>query len=1183
MSVIYTFGTTVSIPTSVEWPCLDVGEAQMPLILLFPNLTVSRGAPWFVIDGNDDLVITSNDGVVSAFRLELPFQQQFTFEVVFKPSALPYDLSDLNQRRLFIGAYDQQDNAAGILISRMGLAIVAAYGNAVLPIAGSHTIFEEGEDYYTMRMVVDGLADKMDLYITKTDDLAVTGHVLRYTTPAPVSPASALDSIYIDIVGTAGLPTVAKFTALRAHCTACAYPNKRPIADPGPDQASSLGSVIRYDGSASYDPEEADLTYEWSLINAPENSQFVSIGIGSPYDDGGPDPYTSIFYGGVGAFSITNCPLLQPGDTLLFGEVYYKVSSTGWVYHSDTGKYTRDPGGGWNDSRLHITTDSLLKTDPEAQWKVFHSKTYFNDNTLVNPTAIPDKHGIYEVRLVVNDGYLDSLPTDAILQVSAVRLVLGCIPDLSWIWNYLSDFWRLVDGREVMNTIWSGFAQAAAAQLFTAWQIDYNKSLIDIQRTFQRRWLDYNTIKDESDPSTAVIRIIRGPIVSKYALEDLLLIGPSELDGTVLQLIRDDGVVTDVRFGYRLNPDGSTVAAPLTTYQDIADQINNWMGYDLLSTKLASVEAAAGGTYLRLDHPMLLMVRPNATAGYANALLGLSTTEYQQNDLLGRGAAFPAINYDGWRNDEPPVINFEDAGVARGDLLVVEGVAHPVQKVAETYALSLFEPGADDALPHDWIIPSIVTSSDINFSTELVVPGDIVRFSLRDKSTGEMTSVLCEVVGARDKVVGFDPRPLLEKFAGSPNNYETEFVGIKHTHNIPVHDYVLDIPRLQEIIVDPPSFLTQNLEFTVEKVGDTNAIVFSDGLFSLTDPPPDTLWAEVTYLDNRPTIEANFGRLVNFKVEDLATRTDDLDYLSAVRGLWWAYFGGPSLARVHAGCQILLGLPFAEMKGTIKEIDTAYSATQGRILIESVDDPTNIRTYFYPLAVGLATNEAGEEIKVGDLIEEFTPLSGGVEVKDWKSDHAWYRIFVNTGNMLELEKFFRFLVRVDADAFSVANMIFAVDFVKKIKPHYTFPIFVLFKRLRMTEVDVQDNMTAKVYLHMWEHFDAYQYGAYRYDDVYGGGEWRHHWDATAYDDKFLYDRHRLAPQIAVWALVSMIMDGNTYWQYDTIWAYDDGGGLDRLSLHGPDSLPPPPYGPAFGVIKMDQKPPAGRYWRSKNF
>ena len=57
---------------------------------------------------------------------------------------------------------------------------------------------------------------------------------------------------------------------------------------------------------------------------------------------------------------------------------------------------------------------------------------------------------------------------------------------------------------------------------------------------------------------------------------------------------------------------------------------------------------------------------------------------------------------------------------------------------------------------------------------------------------------------------------------------------------------------------------------------------------------------------------------MNFKLEDLEAVTDDLDYLSAVRGLWWSYFGGPAVSKVRTGVQILLGLPFSEEEGIIQ-------------------------------------------------------------------------------------------------------------------------------------------------------------------------------------------------------------------------------------------------------------------------
>ena len=1184
MPVTYSFTTPLVLPVGPEFTCADIDASSMLMLLSLPEVSTSRGAPWIDVIVGNDLLISSDDGVASTFRLDLLIQQQFTVEFTFRPSKLPYDLSNLSQHHLFIGAFNEQDNAAGLLISKMGLAIVAAYGNAVLPIPGSHTLFSEGEDYYTLRMVVDGVADKMDLYITKTSDLSTIGHQLRYTMPAPTSPTGSIDSIYIDVVGTPGVETITKFAAIRANCSECLTPNQRPIADPGPDQTSNLGNAIRYDGSASYDPEGMALSYRWYLVSAPDSSRFVTKGSGNPYDDGGPDPYTTIFDGGSGAFSKTGSPLLQPGDYLFFNAVYYEISTVGWVYNSTTHKYDRDPLSGWVDNQVRLTTDSLPKSDPAGNFNIFHTKAYFSDSAYVMPSAVPDVSGIYEVELIVNDGTLDSLPTDALLNMSTVRLALGCTPDLSWVWGYISDFWSLVDGHEAVETIWSGFAQAAAAELLTAFQIDYNKSLIDIQRFFQRRWLDYDTLLIDTAPEDASIRIIRGPLYSG----DLAALTPSSLNNKILQLVLDAGAVQEVKFGWVMNSGGALVSDPISTLSDAVRQINYWMGYATASTPLAVLKLSGPHKYIALDYTTLLLVRPNSSVDSANTLLGFSTTDYEQNDLEGDGKPFPGGDitrpelYYGWKPTIPYGMDFILAGVERNDLLVVDDVGFTIQKVATGDVLSLKEQLPLDDTEQYWIVPSTVTSTTLDFDSELVVAGDIARFEVKTDSSGLTAEIYCEVLGVRGYILGFDPRPLLEKFAGVPSKYTTAFLGVKHTKNIPVHEYVKDIPRLQEIIKEPTTYLTQNLDFVVELVGSTNAIVFTDGLYSISDPPPNTLWAEVTYLDNRPTIEANFGHLVNFKVEDLATRTDDLDYLSAVQVLWWAYFGGPAIYRVRAGVQILLGLPFAEVTGTITSIETQFGATQGRILIQDEADPTVTRSYYYPLAAGLGTFPNGNTIKVGDSVPAYTPLSGGVEVKDWLGDQTWYRTLVDTGNFLELEKFFKFMVRADVDTFNVTNILFAVDFVKRIKPHYTYPVFILLKNLPTTEVDVADTMKFVIKLRFWECKDPYQYGAYRFDDVRGDGTWRHRWDALTYDGKFAFDRNRLTPVVSCWALIGMDMDGLSFWPFDSIWALDDGGGADRVPLSGPDSSLPPPYGPPLGPVKFDVKPAAGHYSRAKN-
>jgi hypothetical protein len=105
----------------------------------------------------------------------------------------------------------------------------------------------------------------------------------------------------------------------------------------------------------------------------------------------------------------------------------------------------------------------------------------------------PDLIGPYEVQLVVSDGGLESDPAIGHIDVRVILVPhhTGFIPETAFIWNYLSDFWKLVEGRKRFETFWSAAVQIVASQMLKLYQYDYNKSIRDIQDVIQRRWLSY--------------------------------------------------------------------------------------------------------------------------------------------------------------------------------------------------------------------------------------------------------------------------------------------------------------------------------------------------------------------------------------------------------------------------------------------------------------------------------------------------------------------------------------------------------------------------------------------------------------------------------------------------------------------------------------------------------------------
>jgi hypothetical protein len=126
-----------------------------------------------------------------------------------------------------------------------------------------------------------------------------------------------------------------------------------------------------------------------------------------------------------------------------------------------------------------------------SQVAVTGFKSLEDDDSVVS--FAPDIIGLYVVQLVVSDGSFDSEPaqSDVNTKVVLVPQNLGIVPDTSWVWNMLSDFWVRVEQRQRFETIWSSAVQIIAAEQLKLWQYDYNKSIQDIQELIQKRWIKY--------------------------------------------------------------------------------------------------------------------------------------------------------------------------------------------------------------------------------------------------------------------------------------------------------------------------------------------------------------------------------------------------------------------------------------------------------------------------------------------------------------------------------------------------------------------------------------------------------------------------------------------------------------------------------------------------------------------
>jgi hypothetical protein len=105
----------------------------------------------------------------------------------------------------------------------------------------------------------------------------------------------------------------------------------------------------------------------------------------------------------------------------------------------------------------------------------------------------PDLVGEYVLSLKVSNGVYES---ETITNTISVRAIMvphgrGLVPDGKFLWTYIRDAYAEVSSKEWFETLWSALIQICGSELLKLYQVDYNKSIRDIQERYQRRWLKY--------------------------------------------------------------------------------------------------------------------------------------------------------------------------------------------------------------------------------------------------------------------------------------------------------------------------------------------------------------------------------------------------------------------------------------------------------------------------------------------------------------------------------------------------------------------------------------------------------------------------------------------------------------------------------------------------------------------
>lgn len=1079
------------------------------------DLKIGSGSPYVTTQAQ----LLINTGVPGAFTLE--FTAAFT--------KLPNNFSDLVHNHIFVGASDSQGNSAGLFFSKSGLIYTGAVhvdglGDLVLDsptqaLPNSQLLVEEGT-YFSIRIATDYVSARTYIYVTRTSELNTTGHQLRYVLPAIPSATAAVvppDQTLIAARGTDAQPSELFLDSLCLG-TGLVIPNLPPRADAGADQAAQTCTILLLDGSRSYDPEGADLSYAWRVLDAPTGSQYIFDGADGrtfplPVPTGFTDRLYSTSLGDANAVDA-----ILPEDVLVLAGVPHNVANVG-----------TDGGGFYVRIHGYELPDNL---STNQYFKLLRQRALASRNE-VRATFYPDIPGLYRFDLTVFDGGLFSLPSVTVANITESAVPRGCTPDVRFLWNYLSDFWGLVEDKERIDSYWTGLAQIAGAELLTLWQVEYSKSLRDIQRTFQRKWLRYDLLMQE-DPFFVERTTVRAPYGGLES-NSIPASGVSGVNGQTIILGLPNGDTFTVTIS------GSGLLSPSRIANQIAGQLQ------AASTSFSVVVIlSTSGTLarLRIDAPFKFTISPSST---------FAAVYTAGTNRIPHGSGGSYVGTRSYKVER----SLQDVDVREGDFLVLNAVAYTISRVvsdpSDTFPSQRITTIEDlpAAAPPDWAIAGQATSPTLDFWAGLVTADDVATFEILRIADGQLAYVDLPALGASEgsaRVLPVDTTDL-GFFLAQTGTYQVHLTRVLRRTYTPLDPLIVDIPLLQENIKtkSDSEVLRRNVDFFIETFRGGNAIRFVVGMFDVWqhELPPNRMWAEVSYLDNRPTIEGNFGLPAEFTLDDLTALPSTVDYLSTVRGLWYAYFNGPTLFNLRAGTQILLGLPFAEEAGTIEEIRNDFSTTSGRLLVRDRDNTAVVRSYTYPGTLAVETNPAtGVPYVVGDTVEQFTPLVKGAEVLDYIKDPSWFQGYLEQGSFYEVEKFFKFLVRVDAAAFNLSALLFVRSFILRIKPTYTFPIFVVRTGLSDTEINTTDLSTYSGTLSLWAGpwFNNTLGVAQMFDQPnQAGGGWRNHYDDVdtiygvttwGYDDSLLAPEDLLLPKLSTTFVAPTIPPVDSIFQFD---------------------------------------------------
>ena len=191
--------------------------------------------------------------------------------------------------------------------------------------------------------------------------------------------------------------------------------NAAPVAHAGAAQTVVAGSTVTLDGSASSDANNDTLTYSWTLATRPEGSTAtlaLSNAVRPTFQADVPGSYAATLVvndGQLSSAATTVSITANAGNAM-------PVAHAGTAQNVKTGTTVTLDGSASSDANGDaLTYKWTFAAVPEG------SSATLNSTTSSKPSFIADVAGTYVATLTVNDGRLDSVPTNVAVTASVAN------------------------------------------------------------------------------------------------------------------------------------------------------------------------------------------------------------------------------------------------------------------------------------------------------------------------------------------------------------------------------------------------------------------------------------------------------------------------------------------------------------------------------------------------------------------------------------------------------------------------------------------------------------------------------------------------------------------------------------------------------------------------------------------